>query len=135
MGEIGEDETVERGGRFGDFALIRDKDGRYTLRFACPSEVALQRLFVGSCRSIGSEAVLPLVELFRVGIDSLDLLCQGLKLAALCSLRLGGFALVGMFDDIRLLYAVADAEDDFVATAECAVNISDGMRVVDLCHT
>ena len=49
MGERGEDETVERGGRFGGFVLIRDKDGGDTLRFAGLGEVTLQSLLVGTC--------------------------------------------------------------------------------------
>ena len=49
MGERGEDETLERGGRFGGFVLIRDKDGGDTLRFAGLGEVTLQSLLVGTC--------------------------------------------------------------------------------------
>ena len=49
MGERGEDETVERGGRFGGFVLIRDKDGGDTLRFAGLGEVTFQSLLVGTC--------------------------------------------------------------------------------------
>ena len=49
MGERGEDETVERGGRFGGFVHIRDKDGGDTLRFAGLGEVTLQSLLVGTC--------------------------------------------------------------------------------------
>ena len=49
MGESGEDETVERGGRFVGFVLIRDKDGGGMLRFAGLGELTLQSLLVGTC--------------------------------------------------------------------------------------
>ena len=64
---------------------------------------------------ISFEACLPVGELGRVGIDSLDLLREVFESGSGLGLLAGGFAFVGVLDDIRLLYAVTDTIDDLVA--------------------
>ena len=134
FGEGGEDEAIEGGGWFGDAERFGDEDSGYGLRFAGLGKVAVELGFVAACGGISLKTSLPFRQLSRIGIDSLDLRSQSLKISACFRLRLGGFVSIGAFDDIRLLDAITNAKNDFVTTAECAMNIRYGMRVIDLCH-
>ena len=130
FGEGGEDEAVEGGRRFG-CALGGGAEmeggkriGKGTL--ALLADVAVELGLILASRSVRLEACLPVGELGRVGVDSLDLLREFFESGSGLVLLVGGLAFIGVLDDIRLLHAVTDTIDDLVATLQCAVDVSNG---------
>ena len=130
FGKFGEDEAVEGGrglrGALGGGAEMEGgkRIGKGTL--ALLAEVAVQLGLVSAGGCVGFEAGLPVGELGRVGIDSLDLLREVFESGSGLVLLVGGLAFVGVLDYIRLLYAVTDTIDDLVAALQCAVDVGDG---------
>lgn len=98
------------------------------------ADIAVQLGLILASGGVRLETGLPFGELSRVGIDSLDLLCEVFESGSGLGLLVGGLAFVGVLYDIRLLYAVADTIDDFVASLQCAVDVGNGGRWVDFCH-
>ena len=106
--------------------------GKGTLALLADIAVELGLILAG--RSVRLEAGLPVGELGRVGIDSLDLLREVFESGSGLSLLVGGFAFVRVLDDIRLLYAVTDTIDDLVAALQCAVDVGNGGGWIDFCY-
>lgn len=106
--------------------------GKGTL--ALLADVAVELGLILASGGVRLETGLPFGELDRVGIDSFDLLREVFESGSGLSLFCGGLAFVGVFDDIRLLYAVTDTIDDLVAALQCAVDVGNGGRGVDFCH-
>ena len=130
FGKFGEDEAVEGGGWFG-CALgggaemeSGQRIGKGTL--ALLADVAVQLGLILASGGVRLEKGLPLGELSRVGIDSLDLLREVFESGSGLGLLVGGLAFIWVLDDIRLLYAVTDTIDDLVAALQCAVDVGNG---------
>ena len=119
FGKFGEDEAVEGGrglrGALGGRAEMEGgkRIGKGTVALLADVAVELGLILAG--RGVRLEAGLPFGELSRVGIDSLDLLREVFESGSGLCLLVGGLAFVGVLNDIRLLYAVTDTIDDFVA--------------------
>ena len=130
FGKFGEDEAVEGGwglrGALGGGAEMESgkRIGKGTL--ALLADVAVELRLILASGGVRLETGLPLCELGRVGIDSFDLLCEVFESGSGLGLLVGGFAFVLVLDDIRLLYAVTDTIDDFVAALQCAVDVGNG---------
>ena len=128
-------EAVEGGGWFGGSEVLGDGDIGGFLWGTEVVDVVGEGLAVLAGGTEAVEAFLPLGELLRVGIDSLYLLCEVTEGAACGFLRVGAVALIRMFDDIGLLNAVPDAEDDFIASAECSADVGDRGDSCYFCHS